>query len=234
MAGELAFFTMAALFSIIVVGSNISIWRHNKQRQQLESKTPYDYALANAINERDRLQDELRTIQALKRTEADTERIRNEIGTILSDDGEGSSEVVYGGLNAIPIVQHSDGTISKAIAKACGTNVREDGAEDEQLPDNGVEYADLEAIDKAIRDEQKVLCIYRNPAGEGLNGNDLAVGTIVNFRYTDGQTRYLTLRVRHTHKGGTYIMHIGGEYLDEVSLMGGESHGEIIYRKETI
>ena len=26
-------------------------------------------------------------------------------------------------------------------------------------------------------------------------------------------------------------MHIGGEYLDEVSLMGGESHGEIIYRK---
>ena len=171
MAGELAFYTMAALFSIIVVGSNISIWRRNKQRQQLESKTPYDYALTNAINERDRLQDELRTIQALKRTEADTERIRNEIGTILSDDGEGSSEVVYGGLNGMPIRYNKDGTfspitwdnrissgemadnISKAVARAYGTNVREDDTEDEQLPDNGVEYADLEAIDKAIRDE---------------------------------------------------------------------------------
>src|SRR5699024_7383805 len=119
-------------------------------------------------------------------------------------------------------------------AKAYGINVREDDTKDEQLLDNGVEYADLEAIDKAIRDEQKVLCIYRNPAGEGLNGNDMAVGSIVNFRYSDGKTRYLTLRVRHTHKGGTHIMHISGEYLDEVRIMGGESHGEIIYRKESI
>lgn len=112
MAGEIAFFTMAALFAIIVVGNNISIWRHNKKRQQLESKTPYDYALTNAINERDRLQDELRTIRALKRTESDTERIRNEIGTILSDGGEEASESVYGGIDGIPIIQHSDGTIS--------------------------------------------------------------------------------------------------------------------------
>ena len=66
------------------IGSLFMHWRSDvaKERQQLESKTPYDYALANAINERDRLQDELRTIQALKRTEADTERIRNEIDTI--------------------------------------------------------------------------------------------------------------------------------------------------------
>lgn len=219
-----------------VIGSLFMHWRDNvaKERQQLGSKTPYDYALTNAISERDRLQDELRTIQALKRTEADTERIRNEIGTILSDDGEGASESVYGGLNGIPIVQHSDGTVSKAFAKAYGTNVREDDAEDEQLPDNGVEYADLEAIDKAIRDEQKVLCDYRNNTGEGFSGNGLAVGTIVNFRYHNGQTRYLTLRVRHSNQGGTYIMHIRGEYLNEVSLLGGESHGEIIYRKETI
>ena len=211
-----------------------------KTRQQLEAKTPYDCALTNAISERDRLQDELRTIQALKRTEADTERIRNEIGTILSDDVEKSSEDVYGGLNGIPIVQHSDGTISPfprwdgmsteeaawdagAVARAYQANVREDE-----------EHSYLELIDKAIHSEQKVLCIYRNPAGEGLNGNDLAVGTIVNFRYHNGQTQYLTLRVRHTHKGGTYIMHISGKYLDEVSLMGGESHGEIIYRKDMI
>lgn len=234
MAGELAFFTMVALFLIIVVGSEMSKLRHNKKRQQLDSKTPYDYALANAINERDRLQDELRTIQALKRTEADSERIRNEIGTILSDDGEGASESVYGGLNGTPIVWHTDGTISKAVAKAYGTNVREDDTEDEQLLDSGVEYADLEAIDKAIRDEQKVLCDYRNNTGEGFSGNGLAVGTIVNFRYHNGQTRYLTLRVRHSNQGGTYIMRIRGEYLDEVSLIGGESHGEIIYRKETI
>ena len=222
-----------------VIGSLFMHWRSDKakERQQLESKTPYDYALTNAINERDRLQDELRTIQGLKRTEADTERIRNEIGTILSDDGEKSSEDVYGGLNGIPIVQHSDGTISPfprldgmsteeaawdagAVARAYQANVREDE-----------EHSYLELIDKAIHSEQKVLCIYRNPAGEGLNGNDLAVGSIVNFRYIDGQTRYLTLRVRNTHKGGTHIMHISGEYLDEVSIMGGESHGEIIYRK---
>ena len=218
------------------IGSLFMHWRNDvaKERQQLESKTPYDYALTNAINERDRLQDELRTIQALKRTEADSERIRNEIGTILSDDGEGASESVYGGLNGTPIVWHTDGTISEAFAKAYGTNVREDVTKDERLPDNGVEYADLEAIDKAIRDEQKVLCDYRNNTGEGFSGNGLAVGTIVNFRYHNGQTRYLTLRVRHSNQGGTYIMRIRGEYLDEVSLIGGESHGEIIYRKETI
>ena len=220
----------------------------NKQRQQLESKTPYDYALTNAINERDRLQDELRTIQATKRIEEDTERIRNEIETILSEDGEEPTEDVYGGLNGTPIVRHSDGTISPfprwdgmsteeaawdagAVARAYQANVREDVSKDEQSTEDDVEWSYLELIDKAIYSEQKVLCIYRNPAGEGLNGNDLAVGTIVNFRYSDGKTRYLTLQVRHTHKGGTYIMHIGGEYLDEVSLMGGESHGEIIYRK---
>ena len=216
-----------------VIGSLFMYWLNDvaKERQQLESKTPYDYALTNAINERDRLQDELRTIQALKRTEADTERIRNEIDTILSEDGEGASESVYGGLNGIPIVQHSDGYISKAVAKAYGTNVREDDTEDEQLLDNGVEYADLEAIDKAIRDEQKVLCDYLNNTGEGFSGNGLAVGTIVNFRYHNGQTRYLTLRVRHSNQGGTYIMHIRGEDLDEISLLGGESNGEIVYRK---
>lgn len=251
MAGELAFITMGALFVIIFFRSEISKWRHNKKRQQLESKTPYDYALTNAINERDRLQDELRKIQATKRIETDIERIRKEIETIAHEDGEGASESVYGGLNGIPIVQHSDGTISPfprwdgmsteeaawdagAVARAYQANVREVDSKDERLPDNGDEYADLEAIDKAIRDEQKVLCIYRNLAGEGLNGNDLAVGTIVNFRYHNGQSGYLTLRVRHTHKGGTYIMYIGGEYLDEVSLMGGESNGEIVYRKKTI
>ena len=218
------------------IGSLFMHWRSDvaKERQQLESKTPYDYALANAINERDRLQDELRTIRALKRTEADTERIRNEIDTILSADGEEASESVYGGLNGIPIVQHSDVTISKALAKAYGTHVREDDAKDEQLLDSGVEYADLEAIDKAIRDEQKVLCDYRNNTGEGFSGNGLAVGTIVNFRYHNGQTRYLTLRVRHSNQGDTYLLRISGEDLDEISLMGRGSHGEIIYRKETI
>ena len=223
-----------------------------KKRYSITSKTPYDYALTNAINERDRLQDELRTIQALKRTEVDTERIRNEIDMILSDDGEGASESVYEHNIGMPIRDNGDGTfspitwdnrisagemadnISKAVAKAYGTNVREDGTEDEQLLDSGVEYADLEAIDKAIRDEQKVLCDYRNNTGEGFSGNGLAVGTIVNFRYHNGQTRYLTLRVRHSNQGGTYIMHIRGEDLDEVSLLGGETHGEIIYRKETI
>ena len=233
MAVELAFFTVAALYAIIFIRSEITEWRRNKKRQQLDSKTPYDYALTNAIDERDRLLDELVTLRALNNVQTDTERIRNEIGTILSDDGEGASEVVYGGLNGIPIVQHSDGTISPfprwdgmstgAVARAYQATVREDE-----------EHSYLDLIDKAIHSEQEVLCIYRSPTGEGLNGNDLAVGTIVNFRYIDGQTRYLTLRVRNTHKGGTHIMHISGEYLDEVSIMGGESHGEIIYRKDEI
>ena len=234
MAGELAFFTMVALFLIIVVGSEMSKLRHNKKRQQLDSKTPYDYALANAINERDRLQDELRTIQALKRTEADSERIRNEIGTILSDDGEGASESVYGGLNGTPIVWHTDGTISEAFAKAYGTNVREDVTKDERLPDNGVEYADLEAIDKALRDEQKVLCIYRNRNVEGFSGEEMAIGTLAKLRYHYGQTQYAILRVCRNNEGDTYLLRISGEDLDEISLMGGGSHGEIIYRKETI
>src|SRR5699024_3080141 len=119
---------VVALMASIPVSAGI-VWLIGKDESGLrvkESKTPYDYALTNAINERDRLQDELRTIQALKRTETDTERIRNEIDTILSEDGEGASESVYGGLNGIPIVQNSDGFISKADAKAYGINVRED------------------------------------------------------------------------------------------------------------
>lgn len=252
MAVELAFFTMVALFLIIVVGSEMSKLRHNKKRQQLESKTPYDYALTNAINERDGLQDELRTIQALKRTVEDTERIRNEIDTILSYGREEASESVYERNIGMPIRDNGDGTFSpiswdnrissgemadsadKAFARAYGTDVREDVSKDEQSLDNGVEYADLEAIDKAIRDKQKVLCDYRNNTGEGFSGNGLAVGTIVSFRYHNGQTRYITLRVRHSNQGGTYIMHIRGEDLDEVSLLGGETHGEIIYRKDGI
>src|SRR5699024_663953 len=218
MAGEIAFFTMAALFSILFVGSEISKWRHNKKRQQLESKTPYDHALTNALNERDRLQDELRTIQALKRTEADTERIRNEIGTILSEDGEESTEDVYDSDSV-----HRE---LEAVTKRWESDMKEltggwdipgviKTTDDNRLTEEDVERSYLELIDKAIYNEQKVLCIYRNPTGEGLNGNDLVAGTIVNFRYHNGQTRYLTLRVRHTHKGGTYITHISGEYLDE-------------------
>ena len=250
MAGELAFFTMVALFLIIVVGSEMSKLRHNKKRQQLDSKTPYDYALTNAINERDRLQDELRTIQATKRIEEDTERIRNEIETILSEDGEGPTEDVYGGLNGTPIVRHSDGTISPfprwdgmsteeaawdagAVARAYQANVREDVTKDERLPDNGVEYADLEAIDKAIRDEQKVLCIYRNRNVEGFSGEEMAIGTLAKLRYHYGQTQYAILRVCRNNEGDTYLLRISGEDLDEISLMGGGSHGEIIYRKES-
>ena len=215
-----------------VIGSLFMNWRNDeaKDRQQLESKTPYDYALTNAINERDRLQDELRTIQALKRTEADTERIRSEIDTILSDDGEGETESVYGGLNGIPIVQNSDGYISKAFAKAYGTDVREDDPKDGQFPDNGDEYADLGAIDKAIRDEQKVLCIYRNRNVEGFSGVEMAVGTLAKLRYRYGQTQYVILRVC-SNNGGTHLLRISGEDLDEISLLGGESNGEIVYRK---
>ena len=186
MAGELAFFTMVALFLIIVVGSEMSKLRHNKKRQQLDSKTPYDYALANAINERDRLQDELRTIQALKRTEADTERIRNEIDTILSEDGERASEVVYGGLNGIPIVQHSDGTISPfprwdgmstgeagwdatAVSRAyANANVREDVSKGERLTEDDVERSYNHSVRQAFCDRTfvRVLCTGGMVAGE--------------------------------------------------------------------
>lgn len=250
MAGELAFITMGALFVIIFFRSEISKWRHNKKRQQLENKSPFDYALTNAINERDRLQDELRKIQATKRIETDIERIRNEIETIAHEDGEGASESVYGGLNGIPIVQHSDGTISPfprwdgmsteeaawdagAVARAYQANVLEDDTEDGQFPDNGDEYADLEAIDKAIRDEQKVLCVYRNRNVEGFSGEEMAIGTLAKLRYHYGQTQYVILRVC-SNNGGTHLLRISGEDLDEISLLGGESHGEIIYRKETI
>ena len=233
MAVELAFFTVAALYAIIFIRSEITEWRRNKKRQQLDSKTPYDYALTNAIDERDRLLDELVTLRALNNVQTDTERIRKEIGTILSDDGEGASEVVYGGLNGTPIVWHTDGTISEAFAKAYGTNVREDVTKDERLPDNGVEYADLEAIDKAIRDEQKVLCIYRNRNVEGFSGEEMAIGTLAKLRYHYGQTQYAILRVCRNNEGDTYQLRISGEDLDEISLMGGGSHGEIIYRKES-
>ena len=243
MAVELAFFTVAALYAIIFIRSEITEWRRNKKRQQLDSKTPYDYALTNAIDERDRLLDELVTLRALNNVQTDTERIRNEIGTILSDDGEGASEVVYGGLNGIPIVQHSDGTISPfprwdgmstgAVARAYQATVREDVTKDERLPDNGVEYADLEAIDKAIRDEQKVLCIYRNRNVEGFSGEEMAIGTLAKLRYHYGQTQYAILRVCRNNEGDTYLLRISGEDLDEISLMGGGSHGEIIYRKES-
>src|SRR5699024_9838608 len=93
---------VVALMASIPVSAGI-VWLIGKDESGLrvkESKTPYDYALTNAINERDRLQDELITIQALKRTETDTERIRNEIDTILSEDGEGASESVYDGKKA--------------------------------------------------------------------------------------------------------------------------------------
>ena len=328
MAVELAFFTVAALYAIIFIRSEITEWRRNKKRQQLDSKTPYDYALTNAIDERDRLLDELRTIQGLKRTEADTERIRNEIGTILSDDGEGAIEDVYDVDKAfmestdltfrqyydvikttddkrhlagratlererqdedlgilveeltalkvemeekrrrlfedgvIPIQEQADGTVSPILAHAgeldtspmaaitgmsaaeagwdaaavsrayarLGGNVREDDSKDGQFPDNGDEYADLGAIDKAIRDEQKVLCIYRNRNVEGFSGVEMAVGTLAKLRYRYGQTQYVILRVC-SNNGGTHLLRISGEDLDEISLLGGESHGEIVYRK---
>lgn len=321
------------VWAIIVasVASSGILWLIGRDRSGLrieESKTPYDYALANARADNNRYRDELFTIKALKRTEADTERIRNEIDTILSDDGEEATEGSYDeerrrrefiavgkrweanmkelhgdweiprivkptsdGRGYIPIQQHDDGTVtpipslhigmtaeeaawdagavarayaiqgtnvrkdeadsptswdarmsleewakgvSKAFASGYGTNVREDDTKDEQPTEYDVERSYLELIDKAIHSEQKVLCIYRSNTGEGLSGNELAVGTIVNFRYHNGQSRYLTLRVRNTHKGGTHIMHISGEYLDEVNLVGGESHGEIIYRKDGI
>ena len=156
----------------------------------------------------------------------------HKIGMPIRDNGDGTfSPITWD--NRISSGEMAD-NISKAYEKAFGTNIREDVSKGERSSEDDVEQSYLDLIDKAIHSEHKVLCIYRNPTGEGLNGKDMAVGTIVNFRYHNGQTRYLTLRVRHTHKGGTYIMHISGEYLDEVSLMGGESHGEIIYRKETI
>ena len=97
-----------------VIGSLFMHWRKDvaKERQQLESKTPYDYALTNAINERDGLQDELRTIQALKRTVEDTERIRSEIDTILSYGGEEPTESVYEPNIGMPIRDNGDGTFS--------------------------------------------------------------------------------------------------------------------------
>lgn len=96
------------------IGSLFMHWRNDvaKERQQLESKTPYDYALTNARADNNRYRDELVTIKALKRTEADTERIRNEIGTILSDDGEEATESVYEPNIGMPIQDNGDGTFS--------------------------------------------------------------------------------------------------------------------------
>ena len=141
-----------------------------RTRQQLESKTPYDYALTNAINERDRLQDDLITIQALKRTETDTERIRNEIATILSDGGEEATESVYEHNIGMPIRDNGDGTFSpitwdnrnsseemadnfpKAVAKVYGTNVREDVSKDERLTEDDVERSYNHSVRQAFCD----------------------------------------------------------------------------------
>lgn len=90
---------LLAVIGVIVgaiIGGHLQ-WRSDvaKERQQLESKTPYDYALTNARADNKRYRKELVTIQATKQIEADTERIRNEIGTILSEVGKEASEEVY-------------------------------------------------------------------------------------------------------------------------------------------
>lgn len=80
-----------------VVGSVYMHWRTDvtKERQQLESKTPYDYALTNARSDNKRLRDELTTVVATKRLETDNERLRNEIRTIVTEGGDEASESVY-------------------------------------------------------------------------------------------------------------------------------------------
>lgn len=155
----------------------------SKTRQQLESKTPYDYALTNARADNERYRDELRTIQALKRTEADTERIRNEIDTILSDDVEEATESVYGGLNGIPIVRHSDGTISPfprwdgmsaaeagwdaaAVSRAyANANVREDDTKDEQLTGDEVECSLTKAVRDSFENKECIRVFWEDPLG---------------------------------------------------------------------
>src|SRR5699024_1490136 len=142
-----------------------------------------------------------------------------EIDTILSEDGEGASESVYGGLNGIPIVQHSDGTISqfprwdgmnteeaadnisKAFAKAYGTDVRADIAEYERLTEGDVERPDNHSIRQAFRDRTfvRVLCTGGMVAGVittlsfeyeeltkiHLNGVNISIPEIIEIRKGD-------------------------------------------------
>ena len=90
MAGELAFFTMVALFLIIVVGSEMSKLRHNKKRQQLDSKTPFDYALQNAKERNRSLTKKLSVVRETQRIEAQNKLMEDALERELRVESEDS------------------------------------------------------------------------------------------------------------------------------------------------
>lgn len=189
----------------------------SKTRQQLESKTPYDYALTNAINERDRLQGELVTIQALKRTEADTERIRNEIGTILSEDGDEATEGTYEPNIGMPIQDNGDGTFSPITWDILLRGlVREDDSGDEQSTEDDVERSLTKAVRESFENKETIRVTWRD-SSENLR---FRRGVVDVMSTGDGKVKEFGIR-------GLEIF-----ARDVVRIMKGDDiNGETLYRK---
>lgn len=118
MAGELAFYTMLALFLLIVV------WERNKQRQKPESKTPYDYALQNARERNESLSKQLSVIRETQRIEEQNKLMEDALERELSVDFEDSFRKLHDRLKeaeAHRIHKISTGDTLSSIAKEYGT-----------------------------------------------------------------------------------------------------------------
>lgn len=124
MAGELTFITMAALFSILFIGSEVSKWRQNKKRQQLENKSPFDYALENAKERNRSLTKKLSVIRETQRIEKQNKLMEDALERELRVDSEDSFRKLHESIDEAEsrrIHMISTGDTLTSIAKEYGT-----------------------------------------------------------------------------------------------------------------
>lgn len=128
MAGELAFIMLGALFVIIFFRSEISKWRRNKKRQQLDSKTPFDYALQNAKERNRSLTKKLSVVRETQRIEAQNKLMEDALERELRVESEDSFRKLHESndeaeARRIHMIRTAD-TLS-TIAKEYGTTADE-------------------------------------------------------------------------------------------------------------
>lgn len=128
MAGELAFIMLGALFVIIFFRSEISKWRRNKKRQQLDSKTPFDYALQNAKERNSSLTKKLSVVRETQRIEAQNKLMEDALERELRVESEDSFRKLHESndeaeARRIHMIRTAD-TLS-TIAKEYGTTADE-------------------------------------------------------------------------------------------------------------
>lgn len=128
MAGELAFIMLGALFVIIFFRSEISKWRRNKKRQQLDSKTPFDYALQNAKERNRSLTKKLSVVIETQRIEAQNKLMEDALERELRVESEDSFRKLHESndeaeARRIHMIRTAD-TLS-TIAKEYGTTADE-------------------------------------------------------------------------------------------------------------